>query len=144
LPKNAAFIGILSRFEGLKIEPQPSNYQYVAMISGVEPQRTVLEKKLTELFLQTDKKCLIISGQVAEKQTTKSISNITITSHLDTQTLGETLLSAEKIYCRSGYSTLMDLWTLGIKTAVLIPTSGQTEQEYLAEYFVKKGFETLT
>jgi len=34
--------------------------------------------------------------------------------------------------CRSGYSSIMDLAALG-KKAILIPTPGQTEQEYLAE-----------
>ncbi|MDR1543272.1 MAG: hypothetical protein LBS50_02445 [Prevotellaceae bacterium] len=143
LPKNAVFIEILSRFQNLKIEPQPSNYQYVAIISGVEPQRTILEEKLTELFLQTNKKCLIIEGKPAQNIEIQHINKITIISHLADEKLAQTLKNAEKIYCRSGYSTLMDLYALGIKTAVLIPTAGQTEQEYLAEYFEKKGFEIM-
>ena len=43
------------------------------------------------------------------------------------------ILSAKYIICRSGYSTLMDLMALGRK-ALLVPTPGQTEQEYLANY----------
>jgi hypothetical protein len=38
----------------------------------------------------------------------------------------------------------MDLISLS-RTALLIPTPGQTEQEYLAEYLAEKGwFETIT
>ena len=41
------------------------------------------------------------------------------------------------IFCRSGYSTIMDLSKLG-KKAILIPTPGQTEQEYLAKHLKKR------
>ncbi|HQU56730.1 MAG TPA: glycosyltransferase, partial [Chitinophagaceae bacterium] len=39
---------------------------------------------------------------------------------------------------RSGYSTIMDIIALG-KKAILLPTPGQTEQEYLATYLMKKN-----
>lgn len=37
------------------------------------------------------------------------------------------------ILCRSGYTSLMDLATLGLK-AIVVPTPGQYEQMYLAQY----------
>ncbi len=37
------------------------------------------------------------------------------------------------VISRSGYTTIMDLAKLG-KKAILVPTPGQTEQEYLANY----------
>ena len=37
----------------------------------------------------------------------------------------------------------MDLYALGINRATLIPTPGQTEQEYLAKYFAQKGFDVM-
>jgi predicted glycosyltransferase len=43
-------------------------------------------------------------------------------------------MSAQRVFCRSGYSTLCDLASLG-RRAVLVPTPRQPEQEYLAEYF---------
>ena len=43
------------------------------------------------------------------------------------------------IICRSGYTSVMDLAALH-KRAILIPTPGQTEQEYLAKYLMEKGF----
>jgi UDP-N-acetylglucosamine:LPS N-acetylglucosamine transferase len=39
---------------------------------------------------------------------------------------------------RSGYSTIMDLVAMK-KKAILIPTPGQTEQEYLARYLHNVG-----
>ena len=41
------------------------------------------------------------------------------------------------IISRSGYSTIMDLMTLG-KKSIFIPTPGQREQEYLAKYLAEK------
>jgi predicted glycosyltransferase len=51
------------------------------------------------------------------------------------QKLSELICQSKKIVCRSGYSTLMDLHLLEKKQLLLIPTPGQPEQEYLAEYW---------
>lgn len=63
---------------------------------------------------------------------------LTVYPHLPAADLAEIILSSEWIICRSGYSTLMDLAALG-KKAILIPTPGQTEQEYLAKQLSQKG-----
>jgi len=115
-------------------------YKDVAIISGLEPHRTILQEKLLKLFLSKNEQCLIIEGKPSQKIDIQNFNNVTIVSHLEDEELAQTLKNSEKIYCRSGYSTLMDLYALGIKSAILIPTPGQTEQEYLAEHFEKKGF----
>jgi len=115
-------------------------YKNVAIISGVEPHRTILQEKLLKLFLNKNEKCLIIEGKPSQKINIHNFNNVIIVSHLEDEELVKTLKNAEQIYCRSGYSTLMDLHALGIKSAILVPTPGQTEQEYLAEHFEKKGF----
>ncbi len=48
------------------------------------------------------------------------------------------VLSAGIIISRAGYTTVMDLTALK-KKAILIPTPGQTEQEYLSEYLSDAG-----
>lgn len=118
-------------------------YKNVAVISGIEPHRTILQEKLLNRFLKKNEKSLIVEGKPSHNTETKQIENITIVSHLDDKDLAFALQNAENIYCRSGYSTLMDLYALGINHAILIPTPGQTEQEYLAEYFVLKGFDLI-
>ena len=45
---------------------------------------------------------------------------------------------ARLIVSRSGYTTMMELAELG-KRALLIPTPGQTEQEYLADLHYRAG-----
>jgi hypothetical protein len=54
------------------------------------------------------------------------------------------LAEAGTVVCRSGYSTLLDLAVLG-RTAVLVPTPGQPEQEDLARHWARAfGFATCT
>ena len=52
--------------------------------------------------------------------------------------LERTIRSSKLVVSRSGYSTIMDLCALGAE-ALLIPTPGQTEQEYLADHIKRKG-----
>ncbi len=126
------FIGWLSRFNIHRWDNQKSNYDWVGWISGPEMQRTLLEHQLMDLFLESGKRCLIISGQPHLNRSFTNV-NVDLVSHLDDQSMFSVLKSAEKIYMRPGYSSLMDL--KAIKTdaeLIFFPTPGQTEQEYLA------------
>ncbi len=136
LKKPAQHIGILSRFDrkegsGLK------KYPILALISGPEPQRSIFEEKIINTLLEVGKKAIILRG-VTEKNDEKLLGNIEMINHLQTGKLEELILGAEIIICRPGYSTIMDLVMLG-KKAILIPTPGQTEQEYLAKHLSKEG-----
>ncbi|MBL0330679.1 MAG: glycosyltransferase [Bacteroidetes bacterium] len=139
LPKNTYFVGALSRFD---FSVSPESYRdemttIVAIISGPEPQRSVFEKLVIEQLLQTNIKALVVCGKASEPKT-ETIKNIKIVSHLNSDEMQNAILNSEIILSRSGYSTIMDLAYLG-KKAIFIPTPGQTEQEYLAERFLKKG-----
>lgn len=131
-------IGILSRFP-VKNESKTKNenYDIVAIISGPEPQRTIFQKKITSALKDTDYKTLIISGTLNDnsKQTN---SNLTIASHLKTANFQTIIQVAEIIISRAGYSSIMDLISLK-QTAIIVPTPGQTEQEYLANYLHKNN-----
>ena len=118
-------------------------YRNVAVISGLEPHRTILQERLLKLFARKAEKSLIVEGKPADTVRYRQIYGGDVVSHLDDTDLAFVLQNADNIYCRSGYSTLMDLYALGINRATLIPTPGQTEQEYLAEYFANKGFEVM-
>jgi predicted glycosyltransferase len=145
LPRHARFIGPLSRFAELssKTKKTPDSiYDVVALVSGPEPQRTIFEQQLIKRFKNSTDRVLIIQGLPANKtsgQIDETHENLTILPHLDTDKLANILLLARKIICRSGYSTLMDLYALNcLDKAELIPTPGQTEQEYLALYHKQK------
>jgi hypothetical protein len=110
-----------------------TNYEVVAVISGVEPQRTIFEESLMYRFRNTTRKTLIVAGQPGSEKTETHIGNITIVSHIQDDELASFLLGTKKIISRSGYSTIMDLDALNcLDKAEFIPTPGQTEQEYLA------------
>lgn len=134
LPTNAKFIGIQSRFQNM-IDIQPdTSFEVVAIVSGIEPQRSIFERKLIEKYRNADYRTLIISGQPQVGNPDTTIGNITLITHLSDFEMASVVLGAKKIISRSGYSTIMDLSTLNcLQKAEFIPTPGQTEQEYLAK-----------
>lgn len=141
LPKNTFFVGVLSRFSKLppfdSAQGDNTKYKLVAIISGPEPQRSIFEKLVLEQLKQTDLKALVVCGKASEEKN-QTIKNIKIVSHLKSDKMQAAIQNADIILSRSGYSTVMDLASLG-KKVVFVPTPGQTEQEYLAEFFMKKG-----
>ncbi len=135
LPRQAKYIGTLSRFEKLKDCKPNKQYQNIVILSGVEPQRTIFEKEMIDKLESSEKRSLILLGKPNEKVNNKQIGNIEIKSHIDSLEFAAYLKGCETIICRSGYSTIMDLDALGVLyKAQFHPTPGQTEQEYLATY----------
>ena len=155
LDDQVKYIGPLSRFassEGTPKElrrnseetPKPYNapvaenteYSVVAILSGLEPQRSIFERAILERYANTSEKVLLVRGKVAEAQTKISRNNITIVASLSDQALLDAMEQATTIIARSGYSTIIDLAVLGLlHKAELHPTPGQSEQEYLASRF---------
>ena len=129
-------IGPLSRFYEFKKIKKNHNYKYLAIISGPEPQRSLFEKEIISCFTKEDQPCAIISGKVAVME--KNINNISIFPHLKTKEFQELINNSKLIISRSGYSSLMDYYYLQ-KKINLVPTPGQTEQEYLALFHRKNN-----
>ena len=138
--KNIKYIGILSRFE--KVDKIEKTNNILAILSGPEPQRTIFEDILIEKLEKLDSNSIIIRGtNINKKQNTDRITFINIAN---TNKLQELINISEKIISRSGYSSIMDYIKLNRK-AILVPTPGQTEQEYLAKYLSnKRGFNTVS
>ena len=130
-------IGILSRFDKRKTDENIEKYDIVVLISGPEPQRSKLEEIIKISLLNIQYKVLILSG-IPSFENFEKHKNITIKNHLSTNEFQQVLQNAGIIIARAGYSTIMDLITLN-KTAIIIPTPGQTEQEYLANYLHNKN-----
>ncbi|MDQ3051784.1 MAG: glycosyltransferase [Bacteroidota bacterium] len=133
IPKK--YIGFLSRFNE-SIQRAQKKYDYISVLSGPEPQRSLLENKIKAYFLSSEKKCLIVQGIPATplRSVSKNVEIVNVISDADLQ---ELLHPDTTLFCRPGYSTLMDLAILGHKKIVFIPTPGQTEQEYLAAQLEK-------
>jgi len=140
LPLRTNYIGLLSQFEGFQSELSDTDDTLLILLSGPEPQRTALSKVLWQQVQAHSGKVIFVEGSDAAKIPIHIPRHITYHKRLTGKTLATSFQSAGMIICRSGYSTIMDLVALN-KKAILIPTPGQTEQEYLGKYlFEKKAF----
>lgn len=128
------YMGVISR---LKKEEVPLIYDYLVLLSGPEPQRSLLEAKLLSAFERTARKVLFIRGVMDEKPINISPNpNINIKNYLYGQSLQHAINGSKYVISRSGYTSLMDFSKLE-KKVFLVPTPGQKEQEYLAEKLEK-------
>ncbi|MGB7841722.1 MAG: glycosyltransferase, partial [Salinimicrobium sp.] len=92
--KNAKYTGILSRFQKRDF---PKVYDYMILLSGPEPQRSLLEKVLWETFRNTSQKVLFVRGIFSEEQLENLNHNISLKNHLIGQELEEALNSSNVI-----------------------------------------------
>jgi len=127
---NLKHIGVLSRFS--KKQKASSLYDIMVLLSGPEPQRSILEKKILAEFKDYNRPVILVRGVVETTQTKTETKNLTIYNFLTSVELENAIESSDLIVSRSGYTTIMDLAILG-KKSFFIPTPGQTEQEYLAK-----------
>ena len=138
LPKSSEFIGLLSQFEG--INTVVSNHlKLLILLSGAEPQRTILSHILWQQVLDYNHEVTFVEGRENSLRALENIPNhIKYYDRLTYKDLLHLIQASDIVLCRSGYTTIMDL-TLLNKKAILIPTPEQTEQEYLAMYMKKQG-----
>jgi UDP-N-acetylglucosamine:LPS N-acetylglucosamine transferase len=113
-------------------------YDVAVVLSGPEPQRSLLEQRLLDQAISLPQKFIFVQGQTQSKKHYYAADNVEVVSYLTSRDLNDVLLASKTLVCRSGYSSIMDLVALG-KKAVLIPTPGQTEQEYLAAYLAERN-----
>jgi len=140
---NVKYIGPQSRLADVIAEIEKDKYDYLILLSGPEPTRTELENILVEKVKSSHKKMALVRGSELRVHSSE-MKNINVFDFPTKEELKKLILSSKKVICRSGYSTLMDMHLLGKKELILIPTPGQTEQEYLADYWEKKfGTQTL-
>ena len=133
------YLGSLSRMKRYAVEKK---YKAIIVLSGPEPQRSILEKKIVEQLqkesspLDAPTQYLLVRGVTINDGFEMNCKNIEIYNYLTTKDLNQKILESEVMIARSGYSTIMDLVNLEMR-AILIPTPGQTEQEYLATELMK-------
>lgn len=130
------YLGPISRFK-YKEETQ-KKYDLLILLSGPEPQRTILEKKLLEQVKDYEGNVLFVAGIVEPSQRVDKKGNLTYYNFLSTTGLQKAIERSEIVLCRSGYTSIMDLSAMK-KKAFFIPTPGQFEQEYLAQHLEEQG-----
>jgi uncharacterized protein (TIGR00661 family) len=129
---NVHYLGIDSRLEKLKV---PEKYQYIAILSGPEPQRSLLEAELLLSLNSKPGEHVIIRGTNDARQYF-SKAHVQVYDMMNSTTLNTLICSSQTVLCRAGYTSILDLLKLD-KDAILIPTPGQAEQEYLADNLKK-------
>ena len=125
------YLGLLSRFENTVIG---FKYDLCIILSGPEPQRTVFEKIILNEVKGLRGNVILLRG-LPGKLLADELNNpvLEIKDHLSAAELSIVLQQSKMVISRCGYTTVMDLVKLQ-KRAILVPTPGQTEQEYLARY----------
>jgi len=73
-----------------------------------------------------------VRGLPASEEIIQTSENVTIKNYLPGTQLQQVFQQSEYIISRSGYTTVMEILSIQ-KKSILIPTPGQTEQEYLAD-----------
>lgn len=136
---NVVYLGPLSRFEKTDADPI---FDIMVLLSGPEPQRTLLEEKLLKELQGFKGTILFVKGKIEQTQTKETIdtekSQLILYNYMQSGELQNALNQSAKVLCRSGYTTVMDLAKLE-KKAFFIPTPGQYEQEYLAKRLEKQN-----
>jgi len=110
------FIGAVSRFQ--RTEDNDDSIDLLVILSGPEPQRSIFEKIIRE-NLESFK------GIVAFAKGT-----------LSTSEMQELFQKSKYVISRTGYTTVMDIVAMR-KKSILVPTPGQSEQEYLGKYLTE-------
>jgi hypothetical protein len=129
------YIGHLSRLTKKDAGQQAGHL--LIILSGPEPQRTLLEEKIIRDIVHYNGTATVVRGLPGNARIIPSTNTIRFYNHLGTEDLNIEMNKAEFIISRSGYSTIMDISEVG-KRSILIPTPGQTEQLYLAQHLYRK------
>jgi hypothetical protein len=130
------YLGIQSRFERIETDKQDF---ILAVISGPEPYAEQLFNQVIEIAKKSNDtiKCISPKGYNTEIILP---NNLELINHLSWKEKDELFYQCKSIISRTGYTTIMDLAVLQ-KPALLIPTPGQDEQEYL--YLLHKQHQNI-
>lgn len=132
-PDQVKYIGILSDYQKMNL---PQDIDYLISLSGREPSRSVFEKKIVDQISALKGNVVLIRGMPENSEKMK-IPGVEVINYAGKGLRDELMNRARFLIARSGYSTIMDMVELG-KRGLLVPTPGQTEQEYLSEYLANK------
>lgn len=138
LPPQTHYLGLLSQLERPQLSRNTPGKILLVLLSGPEPQRSILSAILWQQCSQYHGTVVFVEGSDSAPERIAGRPGMQWKRYVTRETLQPMLENASLVICRSGYSTLMDLVIMRLK-AILIPTPGQTEQEYLGRYLHRLG-----
>ena len=135
------YVGWLVRLINTSINKSYINFKYdvCIILSGPEPQRTILEEKIMKQIKGCPYKVVLIRGLQTSELTVQNTEKFSAYNHLPGKELMEIVLQSKYVLCRGGYTSLMEMISLQ-KKLILVPTPAQTEQEYLARILMEKNW----
>jgi hypothetical protein len=131
------YAGILATARRMDVA---EDLDYLIIISGPEPQRTIFEQTLLPQLHDLSGSKMVLLGSPNHHTVTCPDPDTTIRSYVDTEEKIALLNRARFVICRSGYTTMMELAEVQKRHGLFVPTPGQTEQEYLSSYYQRKGW----
>lgn len=129
------------RYMGLWSDLNPrettEDIDLLAILSGPEPQRALFEKILLDQFSRLTGNFVLVRG--TEKPEITDMNAVKIIGFADRDLISDLMSRSRMVICRSGYTSAMDLVRMR-KKAIMVSTPGQTEQEYQADLYHKRGW----
>lgn len=135
--KKLYYMGIISGLENNNKE-ESENIDYLIIISGPEPQRTKFEKIILNQLGELEGKVVVALGK-PEKNYKIRIGDTEVFTYLNRKNISYYMRRAKLIISRPGYTTVMEMIETG-KRGLFIPTPGQVEQVYLAQYYMENNW----
>ena len=120
--------------------PYSRDIDYLIVISGMEPQRTELEKRILPHVTNLPGKKVVLLGKPSTDGMTRLDDGTVVYSYISNEEKSILFSRAKFIISRSGYTTMMDIAESRIRHGLFIPTPGQWEQEYLGSYYKNEGW----
>ena len=133
--KKIKYIGIISQLKNKKVK---EDIDFFVSLSGPEYTKMKLKKKILAQIDALHGK-VVIAGGTPEAKLDNVVKNVEFYNFLGRDKQEEMMNRAKFVIIRSGYTTVMELIELD-KKALLIPSPGQTEQEYLGDYYNRNGY----
>ena len=122
------YIGIVASVRRLDV---PQDVDTFVSVSGAEPQRTFFEQLVLEQAGQLPGRVVVALGRPERAGEVSSDGRVEVHAYMNRAEQERMMNRAKLVVTRSGYTTLMELAQLR-RRALLVPTRGQSEQEYLA------------
>lgn len=133
------YVGALSRMTKEESADDNNPIDWLCIVSGQEPHRTAMERDMLRLLREKKGRRVLVCGRVTDQTKPNEQHGINVYPFATAKELSCLIRNARNIVSRSGYSTIMDLYVMR-KNAILLPTPGQAEQEYLSLYIAKKAY----
>ena len=131
------YAGIFTSTEKMRVA---EDLDYLAIVSGPEPQRTKLEEIILKQIQKLPGEKVVLLGSPQKEARQKLDENTTVYSYVSNEEKVLLMNRAKFLIARSGYTTMMEMAEIDKRHGLFTPTPGQTEQEYLSRYYAKQGW----